>query len=215
MVINSRPLTCVSSDDLQEPLTPAHFLTGRRVLSLPDGLYCGDNIHDEDVDFSRDHLTKRMKYLNVVLDHFWKRWQQEYLLELRESHRHYKDIRGGTTTINTDDIVLLQEEKPRAFRKLAKVKQLITGRDGKVRAAILTVPSATGQTSTFQRPIQLLYPLETSWKKGHHNRSMSPESQLNSHQNVRTELPNNLQVQPKRAAALKAMERLRELNDEQ
>ena len=33
-IINSRPLSYVSSDDLEEPLTPSHLLTGRRVLSL-------------------------------------------------------------------------------------------------------------------------------------------------------------------------------------
>ena len=86
MVINSRP-SYVSSDNLQEPLTPAHFLTGRKVLSLPDRLCCGDNIHDEEVDLTRGHLTKRINYMNVVLNHIWKRWQQEYLLELRESLR--------------------------------------------------------------------------------------------------------------------------------
>ena len=35
-VLNSRPLTYVSSDDTEEPLTPSHWLTGRRVLSIPD-----------------------------------------------------------------------------------------------------------------------------------------------------------------------------------
>ena len=44
------------------------------------------------------------------------------------------------------------------------MKQLIKGRDGRMRAAILGVSSGDGQTSTFQRPIQLLYPLETDVK---------------------------------------------------
>ena len=35
-VLNSRPLTYVSTDDLEEPLTPSHLLLGYRVLSLPD-----------------------------------------------------------------------------------------------------------------------------------------------------------------------------------
>ena len=30
--LNSRPLTCVSSDDPEEPLTPSHLMYGRRIL---------------------------------------------------------------------------------------------------------------------------------------------------------------------------------------
>ena len=41
-VVNSRPLTYLSPEDLEEPLTPSHFLCGRRILSLPDGL-CPDD----------------------------------------------------------------------------------------------------------------------------------------------------------------------------
>ena len=35
-IINSRPLSYISSDDMDEPLTPAQLLAGRRLLSLPD-----------------------------------------------------------------------------------------------------------------------------------------------------------------------------------
>ena len=35
-VLNSRPLSYVSSDDLEKPLTPSHLLIGYRVLSLSD-----------------------------------------------------------------------------------------------------------------------------------------------------------------------------------
>lgn len=38
-IINSRPLSYVTSDDLEQPLTPAHLLTGRLLLSLPDAIY--------------------------------------------------------------------------------------------------------------------------------------------------------------------------------
>ena len=46
MILNSRPLSYVSTEDLKEPLTPSHLLMGRRVLSLPDPSY----VHPEDDD---------------------------------------------------------------------------------------------------------------------------------------------------------------------
>ena len=35
-VLNLRPLTYVSSEDMEEPLTPSHLMIGYRVMSLPD-----------------------------------------------------------------------------------------------------------------------------------------------------------------------------------
>ncbi len=217
MVINSRPLTYVSPDDLHEPLTPGHFLTGKRILSLPDGIRCGHDPDDDDFDLTHDHLTRRMKHLNVVLNHFWKRWQLEYLADLRESHRQQLSGRSGddTTTVKVGDIVLLHEEKPRAFWRLARVKQQITGRDGRVRAAILTVPSGEGQTSTFQRPIQLLYPIETSVGTSPGNQARETAQSIRSTQASPGEpenIPEEMRTRPRRIAAFKARERLREID---
>ena len=55
MVVNSRPLSYVSTEDAEEPLTPSHLLIGRKVLSLPDStLYHGAY---EDVEFTPEALT--------------------------------------------------------------------------------------------------------------------------------------------------------------
>ena len=53
-VINSRPLTYVSVDDVEEPLTPSHL---RRILDLPDHLSHLDNLADEyfSPDSSQSH----------------------------------------------------------------------------------------------------------------------------------------------------------------
>ena len=45
-VINSRPLCYVTSHDLDQPITPAHLLSGKRLLSLPDAIYF-KNVEDE------------------------------------------------------------------------------------------------------------------------------------------------------------------------
>ena len=72
-VLNSRPLSYISSDDLEEPLTPSHPLIGYRVLSLPDPL------RDIDLDYqeSPSSLTGRMKHVAKVSVRFWRRWRQE------------------------------------------------------------------------------------------------------------------------------------------
>ena len=51
IIINLRPLSYISPDDLEELLTPAHFLTGRRTLSVPDSFCCGQKV-DEDVQIT-------------------------------------------------------------------------------------------------------------------------------------------------------------------
>jgi hypothetical protein len=88
-ILNSRPLSYVSSEDVEEPLTPAHLLSGRRILSLPDGHQ--ENPEDEDlqVDLSTNDLNKRVRYLNDIIEHFWRRWRNEYLVELRNARRQY------------------------------------------------------------------------------------------------------------------------------
>ena len=37
-VLNSRPLTFVQSEDMEEPLTLSHLMLGRRILSIPDDI---------------------------------------------------------------------------------------------------------------------------------------------------------------------------------
>lgn len=40
-IINARPLSYVSTEDMEEPLTPSHLLCGCRLLSLPEHFtYC-------------------------------------------------------------------------------------------------------------------------------------------------------------------------------
>ena len=133
MIVNSRPLSNLSTEDIEEPHTPSHLITGRRLMSLQDGPYNRDI--DDTIEVNQNTLTKRMVYLSRVLDHFWGRWKKDYLLELRNSHRH-TPYKHPADPINIGDIVIVQEtDQPRRFWRLAKIEDLITGSDGQVRGA--------------------------------------------------------------------------------
>ena len=159
-IVNSRPLSYVTSDDIDEPLTPSHLLIGRRVLSLPDDLSYQGEITVSDFKVTPTSLSRRVKHLNGVLNQFWRRWRNEYLLELRDAHRNR---RGASTKapIAIGDLVLIHDEsQPRGFWRLAKVEDTIVGKDGQIRGAKLRVSARGGQSTSLQRPLSLLYPLE-------------------------------------------------------
>ena len=80
-VLNSRPITYVYAEDTEEPLTPSHLVIGKRVATLPDASQLTDD------DDGPAALQRRARHLNQVLEHFWKRWSREYLVNLREFHQ--------------------------------------------------------------------------------------------------------------------------------
>lgn len=141
--LNSRPLVYEEGkDDSSAALTPAHFLTGRKLTAIPSS-------PDNDT-----RLKKIYKQQQDLLDCFWKKWSKEYLLQLRSFHQVQNQDRP--LNVRVGDIVLLQEDvRPRHMWKKARVMNLHHGRDGKIRSCELRV---NGQKIT--RPVSLVIPLE-------------------------------------------------------
>ena len=82
------------------------------------------------------------------------------MISLRENSTA-RSVGGIRTAITVGDIVILKNDSTfRAFWKLGKVEQLIPGKDGKVRAAIVKVSSSNGNNQLLKRVIQHLIPLE-------------------------------------------------------
>ncbi len=172
-VLNSRPLTYVSSEDMEEPLTPSHLLIGYRILSLPD-----PTVHSDDPDvYSSDPpeaLSRRMCHLTKTLQKFWKRWKREYLLELRE-HHHTRLARGETRDLMVGEIVTVYDEgRPRGLWRLGRIQELIHGVDDVVRGGKVKVVSSKGSMKILRRPIQHVYPLEV-YQSSHENIEKVPE----------------------------------------
>ena len=154
MVINSRPISYVSSDDLEEPLTPSHLLAGCRILGLPDNLYY-DHLLDPDFELNQPIINKRMRYLK----------RSEYLLSLREQHK----IPRGTTEkpqVTVGDIELVHDDsRKRGFWNLGKVEEIISGVDGRVRGAVVTVYTGGRCPTLLRHSIAHHYPLEINSEK--------------------------------------------------
>jgi len=134
----------ITQDDENGALTPAHFLTGGR-LTIPQG--------PEPV---RTNLTRAFQQHQRLTEALWRRWQREYLLQLRSYHEVRRPARQRPK-LKVGDIVLLQEEKmPRQMWKKAQIYELIPGHDGQIRTVKLRLPDRT----KISRPMQMFIPLE-------------------------------------------------------
>ena len=63
--------------------------------------------------------------------------------------------------IKVGDVVIVKDEHlPRSHWKLGVIQEVLTGRDGRTRAAVIKVAASDQRYSILRRLIQLLYPLE-------------------------------------------------------
>ena len=153
--LNNRPLTYTYDDEegVSCPLTPADLIYGSRISSTVN------DKHFEIVSTNRS-LTKRAKYHQQLLHQFTRQWRNEYLTSLRERNA---DMRGAEQVpISVGDIVILKNESsPRLFWKVARVEELLPGRDNVIRSARICVLSESNKkTMLLRRPVQHLIPLE-------------------------------------------------------
>ncbi|GFT18133.1 retrovirus-related Pol polyprotein from transposon 412 [Trichonephila clavipes] len=135
-VINSRPLTYISEDvnDLS-PLTPAMFLQEIETSDVTD-IDCLD--HQE--------INKRIRHVQTIREQLRKRFRIEYLGQLREQTQHHRKLRPLTV----GEVVVVENSlKNRTLWSLARIIQLIPGKDGHVRVA--RVKTETGHCRKTQR----------------------------------------------------------------
>ena len=128
-------------------------------------------------------ISKRVKFIDGVINDYWERWRREYVLALRQHQRTKKQ--SSAQTPNTNDIVLVYEEKqPRQQWKVGRILELITSNDGEIRQANVIV----GKTKrVINRPINRLYPLEKHLDKVNEQKELTVE---------------RVNIKPKRNAAI-------------
>ena len=152
MLLNCRPLSYVLGEDTEEPITPSHLLCGRSLMSLPDSNT--SDSPDYDIDVQPQDLSRRMQHLSNVLNHFWKRWRNEYLIEL---HCYLNQNTLPELTLWRCSCCARRRSVQRKWR-VGKILDLIVGSDGCTRGALVQVRSKGGNCTKLGRPVERLYP---------------------------------------------------------
>ncbi|XP_012162778.1 uncharacterized protein LOC101451847 [Ceratitis capitata] len=144
-ILNSRPLSPMSSDPNDiDALTPAHFLVGSSLRALPEQSFENRNMSN----------TDRYDMITAIQQRIWRRWQAEYVNELRSRVKWTTpaiDIKEGTLVIIHDDNL------PPQRWKFGRVESTVPGRDGHVR--VMHLRTANG---TCCRPIHKIAVLPVS-----------------------------------------------------
>ena len=193
--LNARPLTDEYEECEGEVLTPSHLIYGRAINFIPQ----------REVVREERSCGERFKYITLKLQHFWKRWQSEYLTGLREFHK-CKSGNARKSVKKGDVVTVYGEGEKRGNWKLAKVEELIIGKDKEVRGAKVRV-AGKGRPVYLKRPVQKLYPLEIQARPGGEGRegnSPSAESEGSLH---------GLNERPRRAAAVISKAKTRAMLD--
>lgn len=135
--LNSRPLNPLSDDqnDLTA-LTPAHFLVGEQLVTLTEP----ENLNE----INPGRLT-RWELVQQMNQHFWQRWQAEYIESLSQRSKW----RDKERNIEVGDLVLLKEDNlAPSHWLLGRVKQIFPAPDGLVRSVLVSTVHGD-----YKRPI--------------------------------------------------------------
>nr|XP_012218938.1 PREDICTED: uncharacterized protein LOC105670157 [Linepithema humile] len=124
-ILNSRPITAISSDPNDMlVLSPAHFLIGKPITTLPE------------VDMSSvpDNRLSNWQHISKVRQDFWKRWNLEYLNELQVRNKWTKD---GPKLTNGTVVLVKEKNSPCTQWTLGRIEKVIPDEDGVIRTAII------------------------------------------------------------------------------
>ncbi|XP_025424077.1 uncharacterized protein LOC112693294 [Sipha flava] len=123
--LNSRPITPMSSDPSDaEALTPAHFLIGRAMSLPPEPCLINES----------PSQVRRWKYVQLLMQTFWRRWQSEYLPQFQVRGKWF----SRTSPIQVGNVVIIKDEAAPPMRwKLGVVVDLHPERTAKLEWSLL------------------------------------------------------------------------------
>ena len=106
-------------------LTPAYLYCGRRLLDEQNNESLDEDITEIN---AAENSAKRWRHMNKIIERFWRKWQKEYLINLRESHKMKTSKKS--LKINVGDAVSIFEERlKRRHWKVGKLLRIIRRKD--------------------------------------------------------------------------------------
>ena len=131
-LLNSRPLTHLSVNiEEPEPLTPNHFLFAQVLPYFPL-----KKTELSDIEVSNTQFQQSQE----IVQHFWKRWLQEYVPHLTERK---KWTRQGKQLQVGDLVLVVDNNSPRGQWPIGRIVELIPSKaDGVVRQARVHITTA-------------------------------------------------------------------------
>ena len=135
---------------------------------------------DEEYTVTPQIISKRLKHLNQMMDKFWRRWRNEYLLELRDAHRYYSPEGKGAKVAIGDMVVVHSDSKKRGFWNLGRIEELINGQDGFTRGAVVRVYTGQKKSKLLKHSVKHLYPLEVTIKEDSASGLNAPSNDVDS-----------------------------------
>lgn len=136
-VLNSRPICILSSDEL-DYITPGHFLIGRPTTQLPS----------KDFKDIKPSKLNRWQLIQQMAQHFWERWQQEYLTNLQNRSKWHKKQKN----VEIGDIVAIKDNNLAISKwSLGRIIEVHPGPDNNIR--VVTLKTTNG---ILKRPIHKL-----------------------------------------------------------
>lgn len=142
--MSTRPICWIPTDvEDFEVLTPGHFIVGEPLKALPD----------LDVETFKGTIFQRWQTITTIRQHFWKRWRDEYLVNLQKRTKWFRP----NQSLKVDDIVVIHDNNaPPTKWKLGRVLDVHPGSDGYVR--VVNIKTADGD---MLRPVVKLSLLPT------------------------------------------------------
>ncbi|XP_037942534.1 uncharacterized protein LOC119675408 [Teleopsis dalmanni] len=138
-ILNARPLIPMSNDPTDlTALTPGHLLIGEALTTHVDSR----------LKPKKHTLLSRWNLVSQLKHNFWKRWSNEYLMELQQRNKW----KTQSANIQLGDMVIIKEDNVPVMQwPLGRIVHVYKGTDGHIRVA--DVKTSAG---IFKRPIHRL-----------------------------------------------------------